>query len=462
MTGRPNVIVLMTDDHATHAMSCYGSVINQTPHLDRLAAGGVRFTNAFCTNALCAPSRASILTGTYSHVNGVRTLDDNLDNRQTTFPSLLQGAGYQTALVGKWHLGHGERHDPAGFDHWNVLPEQGVYDDPELIENGTPTRRRGYVTDLLTDLALDRLDGRDPAKPFLLMLHHKAPHSPWVPAPRHATLYEDDALPVPATFDDDHATRAEAIRIARIRIDSHLSAEELKQPVPTGLTWPEERHWKYQRFVKDYLRCVAAVDESVGRLLDWLDDAGLADDTIVVYTSDQGFFLGDHGWFDKRFMYEESLRMPLLVRYPREVPAGETRDAMVLNVDFAQTLLDYAGVPAPEGMQGRSFRAVCGRDQIDGWREAFYYRYWEHLSAINVCAHYGVRTKRHKLIYYYGEGLGTTGSSDRRMTPEWELFDLAEDPCELTNVYGDARYAQVREDLTARLCDLKAEVGDLL
>ncbi len=457
---RPNIVFVLTDDHAAHALSCYGSAVTTTPQLDRLAAGGLRFTNAFCTNALCTPSRASILTGAYSHRNGVYTLDDNLDNRQTTFPRLLQQAGYQTAIVGKWHLGHGERHDPAGFDYWNVLPDQGEYVDPELIELGTRTRRTGYVTDLVTDIALDWLDRRDPDRPFLLMLHHKAPHSPWVPAQRHRDLFTDRPVPVPSTYDDDHAGRAEAARVAKIRVDTHLSADELKQPVPAGLTWPEERLWKYQRFIADYLRCVAAVDESVGRVIDRLDDAGLADDTIVVYTSDQGFFLGDHGWFDKRFMYEESLRMPLLVRYPRALPAGETRDAMVLNIDFAPTLLDYAGVVPPPGLQGRSIRPVCERGDVDGWRDAFYYRYWEHLSAISVCAHYGVRTGRYKLIHYYGEGLGTTGSSDVSMRPAWELFDLQDDPLELANVYADPRYDDVRTDLTRLLYELKAEVGD--
>ncbi len=460
MTRRPNIVFVLTDDHAAHALSCYGSAITTTPQLDRLAAEGLRFTNAFCTNALCTPSRASILTGTYSHRNGVYTLDDKLDNRQPTFPILFQRAGYQTAIVGKWHLGHGERHDPAGFDYWNVLPDQGIYVDPELIESGTRTRHRGYVTDLITDLGLDWLDRRDPERPFLLLLQHKAPHSPWVPAERHRGLFADGPVPVPSTYDDDHEGRATAARIARIRVDTHLSAEELKEPVPAGLTWSAERQWKYQRFIADYLRCVAAVDESMGRVLDWLDDAGLAEDTIVVYTSDQGFFLGDHGWFDKRFMYEESLRMPLLVRYPRAVPAGETRDAMVLNLDFAPTLLDYAGVAAPPDTQGRSFRPVCERARVEGWRDAFYYRYWEHLSAISVCAHYGVRTARHKLIHYYGEGLGTTGSSAESMTPEWELFDLAADPQELINVYQDPRYADVRAELTRLLHRLKAEAGD--
>ena len=461
MTRRPNIVYVMADDHASHAMSCYGSRINRTPHLDRLAAGGARYTNAFCTNSLCAPSRAAILTGTYNHVNGVKTLYDNLDNTQVTFPALLRDAGYQTAIFGKWHLGHGPAHDPAGFDYWDILPEQGEYQDPEMIEMGRASRRPGYVTDLITDLSLDWLERRDPDRPFAMMVHHKAPHSPWIPAPRHASLYEDSDIEVPGTYDDDLATRATAAHVAKIRIDRDLSAEELKDPVPEGLGPQEERLWKYQRFIKDYLRCVAAIDDGIGRLLDWLDAHDLADDTIVVYTSDQGFFLGDHGWFDKRFMYEQPLRMPLLMRYPREVPAGVVRDPMVLNIDFAPTLLDYAGVTPPARMQGRSFRRLTREGQEDGWRTAMYYRYWEHLSAISVCAHYGLRTSRYKLIHYYGEALGTTGSRDIPMTPEWELFDLKADGDELCNIYGDPRYRALRDELTRRLRELQAEVGDV-
>lgn len=453
---RPNILYVMADDHAAHALSCYGSVINRTPQLDRIARGGAMFRNAFCTNALCAPSRASILTGTYNHVNGVRALDDNLDNRQVTFPRIFNDAGYQTALIGKWHLGHGPRYDPAGFDYWNVLPEQGIYHDPPMIEMGVEKREPGYVTDVITDKALDWLERTDPDRPFMLMVQHKAPHSPWIP--RQEERQAD--VPVPRTFDDDWSTRAAAARIAKIRIDRDLSVEELKREPPPGLSTQEDRHWKYQRFINDYLACVAALDESVGRLLDWLDDKGIADDTIVVYTSDQGFFLGEHGWFDKRFMYEQSLRMPLLLRYPRQVPAGLAPEEIVLNVDFAQTLLDFAGLAAPESMQGRSFRRIARGETESDWRDAFYYRYWEHMSAISVCAHYGIRTERHKLIYYYAEALGTTGAREIAVPKEWELFDLLTDTDELRNVYHDPEYAAVRDELTIRLDALRAEVGD--
>jgi arylsulfatase A-like enzyme len=454
---RPNILYIMADDHAAHALSCYGSVINQTPQLDRIARDGALFRNAFCTNALCAPSRATILTGTYNHVNGVRALDDNLDNRQVTFPRIFSAAGYQTALIGKWHLGHGPQYDPAGFDYWNVLPEQGIYNDPPMIRMGAEMQRTGYVTDLITDDAVDWLEHADPDRPFLLMVQHKAPHSPWIP--RAGSPQTDVA--VPRTFDDDWAGRAEAARIAKIRIDRDLSAKELKLERPAGLSTQEDRHWKYQRFINDYLACVMAIDEGVGRLLDWLDAKGMADDTIVVYTSDQGFFLGDHGWFDKRFMYEQSLRMPLLVRYPREVPAGVTPDEIVLNVDFAQTLLDLAGLGAPESMQGRSFRRIAMGEAENDWREAFYYRYWEHMSAISVCAHYGLRTERYKLIYYYAEALGTTGAREIAVPKEWELFDLLTDAEELHNVYHQSEYATVRDSLTARLVAMQAEVGDV-
>ena len=287
--NRPNILFIMTDDHAAHAISCYGSRINQTPNLDRLAEGGVRFDNCFCTNSICAPSRASILTGTYNHVNGVTTLEAPLDGRQVTFPKLLQAAGYQTAIVGKWHLGHGGNYDPTGFDYWNVLPDQGEYHNPEMLELSERKSYQGYVTDLITDLSLEWLRKRDKEKPFLLMCHHKAPHRPWEPDDKHAAMYEDIDIPEPETFNDDYSNRA-AAAAATMRIDRDLNLEDLKVPTPEGLTPEAEKRWKFQRYIKDYLRCVASVDDNVGRLLDYLDEAGIAGDTMVVYTSDQGFF----------------------------------------------------------------------------------------------------------------------------------------------------------------------------
>lgn len=458
---RPNILFIMSDDHASHAMSCYGSRINRTPNLDRIADGGMRFDNCFCTNSICTPSRAVILTGTYNHVNGVTTLDSRLDGRQVTMPKLLQAAGYQTAIVRKWHLGHGGNADPTGFDYWNVLPGQGLYHNPEMIEMGKRKTFPGYATDLITDFSLEWLKQRDPERPFFLMCHHKAPHRPWEPDDKHATLYEDEEIPYPETFNDDYSNRAAAAAAAKMRIDRDMTITDLKQPTPQGLTPEEEKKWKYQRYIKDYLRCVASIDDNVGRLLDWLEAEGLAENTIVVYTSDQGFFLGDHGWYDKRFMYEESLRMPFIIRHPRSIQPGTVNGQMILNVDFTPTFLDYAGVAIPDHFQGSTFRPLLEGATPDNWQTSMYYRYWMHLSHHHVYAHYGVRTLRHKLIYYYADALGTPGSIDDRKEPEWELFDLEKDPYELMNVYHNPAYGDVKAELTAELHRLQAGVGDV-
>ncbi|MEV0589032.1 sulfatase [Nonomuraea sp. NPDC050310] len=459
---RPNIVFIMADDHAAHAVSAYGSKINHTPHIDRIAEEGVRLDNCFCTNSLCAPSRASILTGTYNHVNGVRTLSTEYDSSQPALPELLRVSGYQTALVGKWHLGHGPAHDPRGFDHWTVVPDQGRYHNPVFIRmDGSQHTVPGYATNVITDLSLDWLDRRDPERPFFLMVQHKAPHRNWEPEARYLDLFEGQDLPVPETFFDRYEGRAEAARAAKMRVAEHLRIDDLKKLLPPGLTEDEQALWKYQVYIKDYLRCVQSVDDNVGRVLDYLDEHGLSEDTLVVYTSDQGFFLGDHGWYDKRFMYEESLRMPYVMRYPREIPAGGTNADLVVNVDFAQTLLDYAGVEPHPRMQGRSFRPLLRGERPAGWRESVYYRYWEHDDGIHhVWAHYGVRTERHKLIYYYADGLGIPGASDRVFEPEWELFDLATDPWELHNRYHDPAYAAVRAELEAELARIQAEIGD--
>ena len=457
---RPNILFIMSDDHASHAMSCYGSRINETPNLDRIAYGGMRFDNCFCTNSICTPSRATILTGTYNHVNDVTTLASKLDGRILTFPQLLQQAGYQTAIVGKWHLGHGGVNDPTGFDYWNVLPGQGLYHNPEMIEMGERKVFEGYATDIITDLSLDWLRNRDPNRPFMLMCHHKAPHRPWDPDEKHATLYEDVEIPEPETFNDDYSNRARAAADTTMTIAHHLTERDLKGPVPEGLTPEEEKSWKYQRYIKDYLRCIASVDDNVGRLLDYLDEEGLAENTIVVYTSDQGFFLGDHGWYDKRFMYEESLRMPFIVRYPREIEPETVNEEIILNVDFAPTFLDFAGIEIPEAFQGSSFRPLLNGETPPGWQTSMYYRYWMHLAHHHVYAHYGVRTRRYKLIYYYADALGTPGSIDDSKEPEWELFDLEKDPYELNSVYDDPAYADVVKELKGELRRLQTELGD--
>jgi arylsulfatase A-like enzyme len=457
---QPNIVFIMSDDHAAHAMSCYGSRINKTPHIDRIARAGMRFDNCFCTNSICTPSRASILTGTYNHINDVTTLGSHMDNRLQTFPKLLQGAGYQTAVVGKWHLGEGKPHEPTGFDFWRVLPGQGFYHDPEMIDADGERVWPGYVTDLITDMSLDWLEQRDREKPFCLLLHHKAPHRHWEPDDKHATMYDDIDIPEPETFDDDYSNRSSAAADAKMRIESDLNSDDLKQPVPEGLTPAEEKSWKYQRYIKDYLRVIASIDDNVGRVLDYLDDEGLADDTIVVYTSDQGFFLGDHGWYDKRFMYEESLRMPFVVRWPKVIESGTATDAMTLNVDFGPLFLEAAGVDVPKEMQGRSFMPVLKDDTPDDWRTSMYYRYWMHKSHHNVYAHYGVRTLTHKLIYFYNDACGTPDSVDETYEPEWELFDLEADPYELNSVYDDPAYAGVRQELKDLMHRLQDEVGD--
>jgi len=461
---RPNLLFIMSDDHASHAMSCYGSRINQTPNLDRIADGGMRLDNCFCTNSICTPSRATILSGTYNHVNGVTTLATMMDNRLGTFPKLLRQGGYQTALFGKWHLGQGAAHCPTGFDDWAVLPGQGDYHDPTFIfpgpDGGTRRQVAGYVTDLIADFSLDWLGKRDPDRPFCLLCHHKAPHRHWQPDAKHAHMYDDVDIPEPETFDDDYANRAAAAAAATMRIDRDLSETDLKGPVPEGLTGAEAKSWKYQRYIKDYLRCVASIDDNVGRLLDYLDAEGLAENTIVIYTSDQGFFLGDHGWYDKRFMYEESLRMPFVIRYPRDIAPGSVSEDLVLNVDFPATFCDYAGVAQPASFQGRSFRPLLCGHTPDDWQTGMYYRYWMHLSHHGVYAHYGIRTLRHKLIYYYAEALGQGGAIDDPRPPEWELFDLETDPRELVNVYHDPAYADVVAELKAELHRLQSAVGD--
>ncbi|MBP3965107.1 sulfatase [Paenibacillus lignilyticus] len=457
---RPNILFIMSDDHASHAISAYGSQINVTPNIDRIAEGGMRLDNCFCTNSICTPSRAAILTGQYNHINGVKTLADPLDGRMTTFPKLLQKDGYQTAIVGKWHLGHGGHYDPTGFDYWSVLPDQGEYHNPVMIEMGVSQRFDGYVTDIITDKSLHWLKNRDKERPFMLMCHHKAPHRHWEPDKKHMHLYEDIDIPEPETFYDDYATRSQAAVNAKMRIED-LHELDTKGAPPAGLTPEQEKQWKYQRYIKDYLRCIASVDDNVGRLLDYLDEEDETNDTIIIYTSDQGFFLGDHGWFDKRFMYEESLRMPFLIRYPRAIQAGTVSDTMILNVDFAPTFLDYAALPIPETMQGRSIRSVLSAETPADWRTSMYYRYWMHLDgAHEVYAHYGMRTQRYKLIYYYAEALGTTGSRDESKPPEWELFDLAEDPYELRNVYYSPDYEQLVKALTLEMEQLMRDVGD--
>lgn len=453
---RPNIIFIMSDDHAAHAISAYGSKVNRTPNIDRIAQGGARLTNCFVTNSICSPSRAVILTGQYSHLNGVKTLNDRIDPARPNVAKTLQAGGYQTAMIGKWHLGT----DPTGFDYWNILPGQGLYQNPELIEMGTRRKHSGYATDLITDFSLDWLKKRDASKPFFLMCHHKAPHREWSPAARHANLYENDTIPEPDNLYDDYRSRVAAER-SRMRVGEDMTKADLKVDPPPGLTGNALRKWGYQKYMKDYLRCVTAVDENVGRVLDYLDREKLANDTIVVYTSDQGFFLGDHGWFDKRFMYEESIRMPFLVRWPGHIKPGTVNADMTLNLDFAPTFLDCAGLKQSVEMQGRSMKANLEGHTPRDWRRDMYYRYWMHLGGgHSVTAHYGIRTDRYKLMYFYGKALGSSGAVDQDTPPEWEFYDLQKDPREMKNAYGDPTYTRTIDELKKRLTALQAQYRD--
>jgi len=462
-SDRPNILFIMADDHTSQAFGCYGSrlaSIAPTPNIDRLAAEGARLKNCFCTNSICAPSRASILTGQYSHRNGVYTLRDRLDPAAPNVAKALQRAGYQTAVIGKWHL----KTEPAGFDYWNVLPGQGRYVNPQMKEVGGETHTyQGFSTDVITDLTLTWLkERRDPDRPFCLMTHFKACHEPFAYPERNADLLADVPIPEPESLFEDKRHRSPGSREYGFTIDT--MAKRLRNgshggwTPPDGLSGDALRRAAYQRFVRRYLRSVAAIDQNVGRLLDGLREAGLDDRTVVLYTSDQGYFLGEHNYIDKRWMYEESLRMPLLVRYPGEIAPGTVVDDIVLNVDFAPVMLDYAGAGVPGYMQGRSFRPnLRGRTPPD-WRDAMYYRYWMHGNGARRPAHYGIRTRRYKLIFFYGLPLGHT--RQKPTEPGWELYDLQNDPHELHNVYGDPAYADVATRLKRRLDDLKRDLGD--
>ncbi len=481
--SRPNIIFIFTDDHALQAISAYGSVINQTPNIDRLADEGMIFRNSFCTNSICAPSRAVIQTGKHSHLNGVIDNREVFDSAQVTFPKLLSKGGYQTAMIGKWHL----KSEPVGFDFWKVLPGQGNYYNPDFRTPDGIERIEGYVTDIVTDVSLEWLkNGRDKTMPFMLMTQQKAPHRPWQPGPKYLNMYDDVEIPEPATLFDDYSNRASGAPLQEMEIDRHMRFSwDLKvEPEPSDSVgykvWnrrmnrytPEQREawnaayepknkafkeanlegkdlvrWKYQRYIKDYLRCIASVDDNIGRLLDYLEESGLAENTIVMYSSDQGFYLGEHGWFDKRWMYEESLHMPLVVKWPGVINPGSVNTDMVQNIDFAETFLDIAGLNIPEEMQGKSLVPLLQGNTPEDWRSSIYYHYYEYPGAHMVQRHNGVRTDRYKLINYYQLG-------------EKELFDLEADPQEMKSVFNDPEYAKIQTRLEHELERLRISYQD--
>ena len=456
---RPNILFIFSDDHAYQSISAYDSIVNKTPNLDRIANEGMRFDRAFVTNSICGPSRAVVLTGKYGHLNGFVRNGNTFNGHQQTVSKLLQQSGYETAVIGKWHL----KSTPVGFDYYHVLIGQGPYYNPPMKTTDGPVNHVGYTTEIITDQTLKYLkQRRDPDKPFFLMYQHKAPHRNWQPGPNEINNYNNETIPEPITLFDDYKGRTSAARNQEMTVKEHLTRFDLKLDPPRNLT-PEQLkvwndaydeknaeleklnlegddliRWKYQRYVKDYLRCIDSVDKNVGRVLDYLEESGLAENTIVIYTSDQGWYLGEHGWYDKRWMYEESFRTPLMVRWPGKIKPGTVNTDMVMNLDFAQTFLDIAGADQPDDMQGASMKPVFEGNTPDDWRKSVYYHYYEFPGAHSVAKHNGVRTERYKLINFYEN-------------KEWELFDLKEDPNELNSVYDDPDYADIKKDLEVEL-----------
>ena len=479
---RPNIIYIMTDDHAYQAISSYNGKLNQTPNIDRIAEEGVIFTRSFVTNSICAPSRAVMLTGKFSHINGHIDNSQVFDGSQVTFPKLLQAAGYQTAMIGKWHL----ESDPTGFDYWNILPGQGDYYNPDFIEMGKKSRVEGYVTNLITDFSIKWLENRDKEKPFCLLLHHKAPHRCWMPDTAYLNMYNDVKFPLPANFYDTYEGR-EAAASQKMHMKDFCPVNDLKMLDKEGeiqgplrksfesqinrmnpaqrAAWDKAYsseievykkavlqgnallEWSYQRYMEDYLRCIASVDDNIGRLLDYLEENGLAENTLVVYTSDQGFYLGEHGWFDKRFMYEESFRTPLVMKLPSKIKKGKIEE-LVQNIDYAPTFLELAGVEIPSDIQGESLVPLIEGKNTGDWRKAIYYHYYEYPGPHAVKRHYGIRTDRYKLIHFYND------------INQWELYNLAQDTLEIQNLYGKEGYEEITKSLFEQLVNLQKQYND--
>ena len=490
---RPNIVFFFTDDHAPHAIGAYNGwlkSVNPTPEIDKLAAQGMVFENSFCTNSICGPSRAVIMSGKHSHKNGFMNNGNSFDWNQQIFPKLLQKSGYHTAIYGKSHL----KGQPQGFDSWAVLPGQGDYYNPALL---TPEGRitvEGYCTDIVTDMAIDYIKtGRDKDKPFLLMCQHKAPHRTWMPAPRHLHLYDDIDIPEAPTLFDQFNDNAPPAKHQEMEIDRHMylnydlfldltpdfPAEKVRKPsqdrsafvnlkkmTPSQVkVWrdaygPKDKafhdanlsgkdlvRWKYQRYAKNYLRCVKGVDENIARLMATLKEEGLSENTVVVYSSDQGFYIGDHGWYDKRWMYEESLKMPLIVKWPGVIKPGSRNTDLVQNLDYAETFLEMAGAEVPSDMQGKSLVPLMKGERPADWRKSIYYHYYEYPSYHMVPRHNGIRTERYKLIHFYEFG-------------EWEFYDLKTDPDELTNLYGKPAHAEKIAGIKKQLEELRGHYGD--
>ena len=467
---RPNIVFLFSDDHAYQAISAYGDErkLLQTPNIDRIAREGMRFDRCLVPNSICGPSRACILTGKYNHLNGFyNNTNCTFDGSQVTFPKLLQASGYQTAVIGKWHLVS----DPTGFDEWHILPGQGVYYNPPMVHNGVKVKHEGYTTDLITDFSIEWLKQRDPSKPFMLMCQHKAPHREWSPALRHLGHNGNQTFKEPETLFDDFSNRGPGVREQDMTLEKTFTDSDAKFTTPPQLTAEQKQvwdayyeprnkefresqlsgsdlvRWRYQRYMHDYLGCIKAVDEGVGRVLDYLDEAGLAENTIVVYSSDQGFFLGEHGWFDKRWIFEESMRTPLVVKWPGVTKPGQVCSEIVSNVDFAETFLEAAGVPVPVEMQGASLVPILKGTTPENWRKSFYYHYYEYPVPHRVRPHEGVVTDRHKLVRIY-----------KPDEPYWELYDRQADPHEMQSFYNDPKYADTVATLKTELAKLKTEL----
>lgn len=490
---KPNIVFIFSDDHAPHAIGAYNGwlkSVNPTPRIDQLANQGMLFEKSFCTNSICGPSRAVIMTGKHSHKNGFMNNGNSFNWNQQTFPKILRKAGYTTALYGKSHL----KGNPKGFDDWKVLPGQGDYYNPDLITPKGRVRIDGHCTDVVTDLAVEWLKtGRDKTKPFMLMVQHKAPHRNWMPALRHLPLYDDIKIPEPTTLFDKWEDNAPPARHQELEIDRHMDINydlfldltadyegapsqkrqdrsawrNMKKMTKDQLSsWrafygPRDKafheanlsgkelvRWKFQRYAKNYLRCVRGVDDSVGKIQDTLKNLKLDDNTVVIYSSDQGFYIGDHGWYDKRWMYEESLMMPLIVKWPGVTKPDSRSVQMVQNLDYAQTFLEMAGAEIPSNMQGRSLVPILKNGKADDWRDSIYYHYYEYPSVHMIPRHYGIRTERYKLIHFYQFG------------NEWEMYDLKEDPDELTNIYGKADKKSLQKDLKEQLVAIRKFYDD--